>query len=276
MSDKFQAESGSEENVIEGYSFLVSLDKSLFGEVYRCKKDGREYAVKRVEESQVNTFIEAISAGLNSKFLVKYISKIQGPSNKLFVVMEPFPQENLRMTIETLKDLKAWFRQDLIMKILIQLLLGLEAIHRKKLLHRNLKPENVHVDRENNVKIELETTGPNAQTTIGTPEYESPQIVEGKPFDSTDDLWALGVLLYELCTLNRPFVETDIHKLRKRILSGTYNPIPKGRCPDQVIGITDSLLSVNPQQRQSALSLLRHPFIREYAEAFKLLQYFPL
>lgn len=167
--------------VINGYTVGEMLGKGSFGEVYKCKKGDKEYALKCIDESKMGAeveqaFADSISARLNSKFLVKYVDKFRGPSKELFVVMELCPRGDLRLLIETLKRLKASLDPERIAKILIQLLLGMEVIHRNKILHRDLKPENIFVDEEDNTKIgdfgcakELDTTSQKANTMISTP-----------------------------------------------------------------------------------------------------------
>ena len=94
-----------------------------------------------------------------------------------------------------------------------QILEGLVEAHRLGVIHRDLKPQNIMVDMEGNAKItdfgiarSTKTkglTGPGV--IIGTPEYMSPEQVEGKPVDQRSDLYSLGIILYELVTGKLPF-----------------------------------------------------------------------
>jgi len=94
----------------------------------------------------------------------------------------------------------------------VQLALGLQHIHNKKVLHRDLKTQNVFITKDNRVKIGdfgiskmLENTVQLAGTSLGTPYYLSPEICLGQKYDYKSDLWMLGCVLYEMCTLRRPF-----------------------------------------------------------------------
>lgn len=262
--------------VISGYTFGEVLGKGSFGEVYKAEKGGFECAVKRIDESHLSgdveqSFADSISARLNSKFLVRYFDKFRGPDGELYVVMELCQKGDLRNLIDQLKKMKAVLQTPRIAKILAQLLLALNVLHCNKLIHRDIKPENVFSDKEDNVKLGdlgcakvFDTTSAKACTVIGTPLYESPQVLRGEEYDASADMWALGVLLYELCALERPFQHANRYKLQEIIIAGKYAPLPAGRYPSEVSEIIASLLSVNPKQRPSANALLQHPFIRTY------------
>ena len=84
----------------------------------------------------------------------------------------------------------------------------LEYIHGRKVLHRDIKVSNIFLSKNNTVKLGdfgiskvLESTQEIANTVVGTPYYMSPEVCENKPFSFKSDVWALGCVLYELCTL---------------------------------------------------------------------------
>jgi NIMA (never in mitosis gene a)-related kinase 1/4/5 len=73
----------------------------------------------------------------------------------------------------------------------------------------------------------LEHTKDIAKTVVGTPYYLSPEIIENKPYSFSSDIWSLGVLLYEMCSLRPPFDAGSLHELARKILKGKYPPLPK-------------------------------------------------
>jgi NIMA (never in mitosis gene a)-related kinase len=66
-----------------------------------------------------------------------------------------------------------------------------------------------------------------AQTVVGTPYYMAPEACESKPYTSKSDVWALGVILYELCTLKKPFAADNLLGLVFKIVSDKHDPIPE-------------------------------------------------
>jgi NIMA (never in mitosis gene a)-related kinase len=94
----------------------------------------------------------------------------------------------------------------------LQLCSGVAHIHSHNILHRDLKAENVFIGAQHTLKIgdfgiakALEHTLAQAQTKIGTPYYLSPELCADRPYAQSSDIWALGVLLYELAALAYPF-----------------------------------------------------------------------
>ena len=87
--------------------------------------------------------------------------------------------------------------------------------------------------REDKIKIgdlgvarELNQTANMAHTVVGTPYYLSPELCEEKPYNNKSDIWSLGCVLYELCTLRHPFEATNQGALALKILRAQYAPIP--------------------------------------------------
>ena len=88
----------------------------------------------------------------------------------------------------------------------------LEYIHGWKILHWDIKLQNIFLTGNNTIKLGdfgiskvLESTVEAAMTVVGTPYYMSPEVCESKPYTFKSDVWALGCVLYELCTLKHAF-----------------------------------------------------------------------
>lgn len=107
--------------------------------------------------------------------------------------------------------------------------MGLQHIHQKKVLHRDLKSQNIFLTSTNQVKIGdfgiskvLENTSDFAKTSLGTPYYLSPEICMGQKYDYKSDAWMVGCILYEMCTLRRPFEGESWSIVINKILYSTY------------------------------------------------------
>jgi eukaryotic-like serine/threonine-protein kinase len=126
-----------------------------------------------------------------------------------FITMEYVPGEDLRSFIRRSGQLTVGKT----IAVAKQVCDGLEEAHRQGIIHRDLKPSNIIIDREGNAKImdfgiarslaAKSTTG--LGVMIGTPEYMSPEQVEGKDVDPRSDIYSLGIILYEMSTGRVPF-----------------------------------------------------------------------
>jgi NIMA (never in mitosis gene a)-related kinase len=90
--------------------------------------------------------------------------------------------------------------------------MAIDYIHSNKILHRDIKSQNVFLTSNGTLKLGdfgiskvLQNTMDKAATMVGTPYYMSPEMYENKPYTHKSDIWALGCILYELCTLKRAF-----------------------------------------------------------------------
>ena len=106
---------------------------------------------------------------------------------------------------------------------LAQLALALQALHAKGVLHRDVKPANVFILRDNRVVLgdlgasRIVPATDLAQTRTGTPLYMSPELLRGDPYGPASDVWALGCIAFELATLHRPFETSSIRELRELV-----------------------------------------------------------
>jgi NIMA (never in mitosis gene a)-related kinase 1/4/5 len=114
------------------------------------------------------------------------------------------------------------------------LCLALDNIHTRKILHRDLKSQNIFLTKNNFVKLGdfgiskvLENTCALASTVQGTPYYMSPEVCQNKPYSYQSDIWALGCILYELCCLKHAFHSENLLGLVYKIVSDEPEPIPE-------------------------------------------------
>ena len=99
---------------------------------------------------------------------------------------------------------------------ILQLLLAVGFMHSNKIVHRDIKPQNVFVDTDMNLKVGdfgisklLDYTAQNCQTSAGTPSYMAPEMVDSEDYSFKADIWSLGCVIYEICTLERLFPVKD-------------------------------------------------------------------
>ncbi len=88
------------------------------------------------------------------------------------------------------------------------MLLAVGFMHSNKILHRDLKPQNIFVDSEMNLKVGdfgvsrlLDSTQQNCKTSAGSPFYMAPEMVDSQSYSYKADVWSLGCVIYEVCSL---------------------------------------------------------------------------
>jgi len=133
----------------------------------------------------------------------------------------------------------------------------LEYLHGWKILHRDIKLTNIFLTGNNTIKIGdfgisrvLESTVEAAMTVVGTPYYMSPEVCESKPYTFKSDVWALGCVLYELCTLEHAFQADNLLGLVYKIVRESPKPIPD-HYSDELKAIVFLLLTKEVEKRPS-------------------------
>lgn len=159
----------------------------------------------------------------------------------------------------------------LIIHICREVLRGLKYLHARRIIHRDIKPANILLQTGNNLPhILLGDFGvarildgkEYAETIIGTPYYLAPEVVLHEPYSEKCDIWALGVVIYELITGTVPFKGRTLLDVARRITSGEVPPLPSPT--SALANVVREMLQCNPERRPSASQLLlREVFIDE-------------
>jgi eukaryotic-like serine/threonine-protein kinase len=149
--------------------------------------------------------------------------------SRVYMVMEWCEGRLLRQIIA-----EGRMRQDRALRIALNVLDTLEYIHESGVVHRDLKPENIMVDAKDNIKLidfgiagdsaAKRLTYANFTATLGTADYISPEQVKGKRGDGRSDIYAMGVILYEMLTGRQPFSgSSPMEVMNDRLLN---SPVP--------------------------------------------------
>ena len=162
---------------------------------------------------------------------------------------------DLAQMIKKQKDKGGYFSEDIILSWFTQICLSIKHIHDRKILHRDLKSQNIFLTKQGIVKLGdfgiakvLQTTAEVAQTIVGTPYYLSPEIIENHPYNFKSDIWSLGVLLYEMIALKPPFNGGSLHILALQIVRGVYQALP-GHFSDNLRKLVSMLIVKDPSRR---------------------------
>ena len=156
--------------------------------------------------------------------------------------------------------------QDKAVDIARQICGGLAAIHEQGVLHRDLKPANLMIDEHGDVRITdfgiaaLTESVSGREAMVGTPAYMAPEQIEGGEVTSRSDIYALGLVLYELFTGHRAFDAPNLPELIRIRRSGTLPERPSGRIPDldpRIERVILQCLAPEPESRPaSALQIV--------------------
>src|SRR5436305_5367858 len=221
-----------------GYELEEEIGRGSMGMVYRGRQIalGREVAIKVLsralarDASYVARFIREaqIIAGLNHPHIVQIFDA--GQQNGLLYFVMEYVQGP---TIASLLQLDGAIRQHLAAEYAAQIAEALDSAYRERnVIHRDIKPENLMLDRWGKIKVMdfglARVTGLQkitiAKTLVGSIYYASPEQVWGHTLDNRSDIYALGVVLYEMVSGQRPFVGRSLPELTQAITSGPAQP----------------------------------------------------
>ena len=261
------------------YKKISELGQGAYGTAYlvQDKKYKQYYVMKTIplkklnEKERKDALKEAsILQNLDHPNIIKFqeVFLCKNP-NSLNIITEYADGGDLNKKIER----KIPFKEDLILDWFIQICLALNHVHSKRIIHRDIKAQNIFLTKNGIVKLgdfgiskSLTCSFELARTVIGTPYYLSPEIVKNSPYSFKTDVWCLGVLLYQMCALKMPFDADSLPNLSKKILKAEYKDIPNNYS-DNLKNLIRSLLQVEPKNRPTVKEILSKIF-------FNLIIYF--
>jgi len=175
-----------------------------------------------------------------------------------------------------IKQTETYFSETQILDWFVQIVLALKHMHDRKIVHRDIKASNIFLTSMNVVKLGdfgisscLSHTNDFLQSFAGTYFYLSPEIINNQPYNYKTDIWSLGVVLYELCTLHPPFttIKNDKKMLESKIKAGKYKEIPM-IYSQELKNLVASLLTVSHTRRPSVKEILLLPIIKARIKNF--------
>ena len=271
--------------MIKDYIIKTRLGVGSYGTVYKvCKKTtGKIYVIKQIsllgltEKEILEYKSEAkLLSSIKSNYVVKYFDSFIDNHN-LNILMEYCDGGDLYQYLEKNKKKKIKLKEKTIWQIFIQMLIGLNSIHKKKILHRDIKSQNIFLTKNLDIKIGdlgvskklIQTNF--AKTFIGTPYYLSPEICMEKPYNDKSDVWAIGCILYELCTFNYPFNAKSQGALLLKILNSQPEKINNNYYSKDLQNMINLLLNKNYELRPSCRDILKMKIILEKAKKYNLI-----
>ncbi|KAK2948450.1 putative G2-specific protein kinase nimA [Blattamonas nauphoetae] len=248
------------------------------GTVYLATRndDQKEYALKFIRFNALSLAEKKdslneirIMSSVKHPHLVRYYEAFFD-NDRLCIVTEYINGGDLQTLIDKLKKQRVYLKEEIIWRLFIEILIGLEYLHSHNILHRDVKSANIFLAKDGTAKLGdfgvckvLRTADSLTMTSIGTPYYLSPELWENKPYNAKSDIWSLGCVLYEMTTLNKPFDAMNIQRLRQRVRVGKYQPIPS--CySSKLSNLISNLLTSNPRIRPSAAQVLEYNSVQNH------------
>ena len=290
-------------SAIKDYQLIKPLGKGSFGEVFLTQKKNSPQllATKRIEIKQLKDplnkkylqyEIDVMKQLRNHPNIIKLIDLIQTP-NHFYVIMEYCNGGSLS---DCLEKYGKPFPIEIIQYLMRQIVEGLKYIHSKKIIHRDIKLENILVnfknkDDKNNfnllksdVKIidfglskilgEEEFT----RTALGSPLNMDPVILNKynkaggiqklQGYNEKADIWSLGTICYEMLTGEKMFNAYNMEELIEKVEEGNYAIPLNNNLSNELISFLNGMLQYQSEFRLSAEELSKHPFLVKNVKSF--------
>ncbi|XP_019470022.1 serine/threonine-protein kinase Nek1 isoform X3 [Meleagris gallopavo] len=265
---------------MDKYIKVQKIGEGSFGKAFlvKDKENSQQYVIKEINISKMSNKEReesrrevAVLANMKHPNIVLYRESFE-ENGCLYIVMDYCEGGDLFKKINAQKGVL--FSEDQILDWFVQICLALKHIHDRKILHRDIKSQNIFLTKDGTIQLGdfgiarvLNSTVELARTCIGTPYYLSPEICQNRPYNNKSDIWALGCVLYEMCTLKHAFEAGNMKNLVLKIISGSFPPVSTHYSYD-LRNLLSQLFKRNPRDRPSVNSILEKNFIAKRVEKF--------
>lgn len=255
---------------VGNYTLGRLIGKGSFGKVYLATHkltNGSKVVLKSANKDDSNLAREIHH---HRQFVHPHIARLYEvivTESLVWLVLEYCPGDELYNHLLNTGAMEA----EKVQKIFTQLVGAVSYVHQKSCVHRDLKLENILLDKNENVKLvdfgftrEYEGRMSYLQTWCGTLCYSAPEMIKGEKYAGEKvDVWSLGIILYALLCGELPFDEDDEAATKQRILK--EDPKYPETLPPQARELIGSLLSKRPILRPGLSEILQHPWLISHA-----------
>lgn len=259
------------------------IARGTFGTVHRGVYDGQDVAVKLLdwgeEGSRSETEIVQLRAAFTQEVSVwyklehpnvtKFIGAVMGardlniqtengqlgmPSNLCCVVVEYLPGGALKSYL--IKNRRKKLAFNVVIQLSLDLARGLSYLHSKKIVHRDVKTENMLLDKARTVKIadfgvaRIEALNPHDMTgETGTLGYMAPEVLNGDPYNRRCDVYSFGICLWEIYCCDMPYPDLSFSEITSAVVRQNLRPEIPRCCPSSLANVMKKCWDANPDKR---------------------------
>ena len=262
-------------SLLENFQIGERIGKGAFGSVFRGinVENGEMVAIKQFGVDKIHK--KDIAAIMSELELLKELNHVNILSYKGFIRTS----EHINIVLDfveggSLNSILAKFGpipEKLAICYVKQILHGLDYLHSRGVIHRDIKCGNILVTKDGSVKLAdfgiATGFGSSSTQATGSPYWMSPEVIEMKPSDSSADIWALGCTIIELLTGQPPYYEFNQVQAMFCMVENERPPFPP-EISKELYSFLNSCFQRNPKDRWTAKQLLKHSLIRSPSDIF--------
>ncbi|XP_055827288.1 serine/threonine-protein kinase STY13-like [Solanum dulcamara] len=259
------------------------IARGTFGTVHRGVYDGQDVAVKLLDWGEEGHRTDAEIASLRAAFtqevsvwhkldhpnVTKFIGATMGssglnlqtenghigmPSNICCVVVEYLPGGALKSYLIKNRRRKLAFK--VVVQMALDMARGLSYLHSQKIVHRDVKTENMLLDKTRTVKIadfgvaRIEASNPNDMTgETGTLGYMAPEVLNGNPYNRKCDVYSFGICVWEIYCCDMPYPDLSFSEVTSAVVRQNLRPDIPRCCPSSLANVMKRCWDANPDKR---------------------------
>lgn len=259
------------------------IARGTFGTVHRGVYDGIDVAVKLLDWGEEGHRTDAEIASLRAAFtqevsvwhkldhpnVTKFIGATMGssglniqtenghigmPSNICCVVVEYLPGGALKSYLIKNRRRKLAFK--VVVQMALDMARGLSYLHSQKIVHRDVKTENMLLDKTRTVKIadfgvaRVEASNPNDMTgETGTLGYMAPEVLNGNPYNRKCDVYSFGICVWEIYCCDMPYPDLSFSEVTSAVVRQNLRPDIPRCCPSSLANVMKRCWDANPDKR---------------------------
>eukprot|EP00605_Chrysophyceae_sp_TOSAG23-4_P001553 GSChrysophyteH1.ASY1.ANO1.1702.1 assembled CDS len=269
---------------MQKYQVEKIVGQGSFGKAYlvRRKADGKRCIIKQISIGKMGarevkqTELEAtLLQRLQHPNIVKFMESFK-ENRSLMICMEYADGGDLENYLKNRRG--KLLSENEVLHMFVQLVLAMKHVHDRKILHRDLKSQNVFLVSNGSkplvklgdfgVSRVMDRTMDLASTMVGTPYYMPPEICNNTKYNSKCDVWSLGIILYELLALRYPFDGRSIKDLYNNICNRSAPPVNSAYYSRELRETLTRMMEKRPNKRPSVNSILTRPVVASHIDQY--------